>query len=608
MSTQKNLITLCFATVFTLGLAACGGGGGGDAPVTGMMDGDGSLEGKYILSGTIIPVEDVPDGTMIPIDGGAMLVLAGLGTVQCVSDDGCLGTVADGVLTVEGDLKIVSVDANLDTETATALAGLTVDMLPDEATEPEPTPAEQLAAANTLVATAQGLVGALTSSSTPEEASAAYAALGAAQAALHAATNLPANQIAAIQSQVDQLTIDLNAANAVAMQAAAVKAALATATAAVDGLTDASAEADVTAARSAVAAAQAALAAATDVPMEVSDNLGALISSLDTRLSATESVVADRPTAQEIAKAAAATAAAGTKVTAIDDEAKQTDDAGLGGSDVDSVTMTVARDRDGTKITITDTANPADADPANPQFAQAMDLGGGRTMHVRAMDANDEGEVVEEVVIVKTDIAAPKKTPFAMVRNPDGELTQELLVNPKTTDGDDFQSIDVLTANSAQVMSASFSASSMGTLDFAMAVAATETVPAVAAFETAGTYNGAPGMYKCIATNDDCSVMLDAKGVIIGVSTGWIFTPATGATSDVADAEYLHYGFWLMRTTKDGATTYDEVETFAEAMGFDETEETSTTLGAVTGDATYEGGSVGVYVKNVLDDQANGHL
>ena len=30
MSIQKNLITLCFATVFTLGLAACGGGGGGD--------------------------------------------------------------------------------------------------------------------------------------------------------------------------------------------------------------------------------------------------------------------------------------------------------------------------------------------------------------------------------------------------------------------------------------------------------------------------------------------------------------------------------------------------------------------------------------------------
>ena len=38
MSTQKNLITLCIATVFTLGLAACGGGGSSDAPVTSMMD------------------------------------------------------------------------------------------------------------------------------------------------------------------------------------------------------------------------------------------------------------------------------------------------------------------------------------------------------------------------------------------------------------------------------------------------------------------------------------------------------------------------------------------------------------------------------------------
>ena len=38
MSTQKKLITLCFASVFTLGLAACGGGGG--TPPTGMMDGD----------------------------------------------------------------------------------------------------------------------------------------------------------------------------------------------------------------------------------------------------------------------------------------------------------------------------------------------------------------------------------------------------------------------------------------------------------------------------------------------------------------------------------------------------------------------------------------
>ena len=55
------------------------------------------------------------------------------------------------------------------------------------------------------------------------------------------------------------------------------------------------------------------------------------------------------------------------------------------------------------------------------------------------------------------------------------------------------------------------------------------------------------------------------------MALGWIFTPDAGATSDVADADYLHYGFWLKKTTKDGATTYNEVETFAEATGHLET-------------------------------------
>ena len=235
MSTQKHLITLCFGTVFTLGLAACGGGGGGDAPVTSMMDGDGSLKGKYIPSGTTIPGVDVPNVTLTAASGESV-TLPGLGTVECASDDGCSGTVADGVLTIAGDLKIVSVDPALDTETATVLAGLAVDMLPDPT--PELTPAEQLAAANTALETAQGLVDALTSSSTPEDAAAAYAALGTAQAAVHAATNLPENQIAALQRQVDELT-----------SAASVWEALSTATAMVDGLTDDSDDAAVTAAR-----------------------------------------------------------------------------------------------------------------------------------------------------------------------------------------------------------------------------------------------------------------------------------------------------------------------------------------------------------------------
>ena len=138
MSTQKNLITLCFATVFTLGLAACGGGGGGDAPVAGMMDGDVSLEGKYIPSGATIAVPGVPDA-VITVVSGESETLAGLGTVECASEGGCSGTVENGVLTIMGDLKIVSVDPDLDSDTAMLLAVLAVDvdMLPVGPTEPD---------------------------------------------------------------------------------------------------------------------------------------------------------------------------------------------------------------------------------------------------------------------------------------------------------------------------------------------------------------------------------------------------------------------------------------------------------------------------------------
>ena len=84
--------------------------------------------------------------------------------------------------------------------------------------------------------------------------------------------------------------------------------------------------------------------------------------------------------------------------------------------------LDITRDRDGTTVEIKDSAN-AKAD--DPKFIkQDVDLGEGRTMHVRTMAENDDGEVVEEVVIVKTDIKAPKATAFAKVADANGMLTQ----------------------------------------------------------------------------------------------------------------------------------------------------------------------------------------
>ncbi len=119
-----------------------------------------------------------------------------------------------------------------------------------------------------------------------------------------------------------------------------------------------------------------------------------------------------------------------------------------------------------------------------------------------------------------------------------------------------------------------------------------------------GTYNGAAGTFVCgTAGGGDCSATTNNKGEVTVMVGDWTFTPVEGATSDVVDANYLAYGFWLKRTTDaDGVLTYDEVETYAMAVGHPMTE---AGLGLVQGSATYEGGSAGVYVKNVQDNQGN---
>ena len=44
----------------------------------------------------------------------------------------------------------------------------------------------------------------------------------------------------------------------------------------------------------------------------------------------------------------------------------------------------------------------------DPKFELAEDLGDGRFMFVRTQDADEDGDVEEEVVIVGTDIRAPR--------------------------------------------------------------------------------------------------------------------------------------------------------------------------------------------------------
>ena len=445
---------------------------------------------------------------------------------------------------------------------------------PTEPTEPMQTPAEQLAAAEAALTAAETAVAELTPTSTGEEARAAYEALADAQTAVNAATALPANQIAALQTQLD-------AANAYGTVAVAIIAAQG----AINELGDEPAAADVATAAALVTAARTALTGATALDADATTSLTSQVASVETQIADIQTAVAARPTPEQVvaaaAKVAADTEAAGTKETAIGAEATQTTDGGLGGSAEDDSavdTYEVTVEHDGTDVTVevTDSAMPEDDDP---KFAQTMDLGDGRTMHVR-----DNGEGVEEVVIVSTDIDAPKATPFADV--------YELNTNNNDADPPVAQSLMAETANVGMWSSADFPSTADTTREYPQNDADTEDMNEGT---IEGSFDGADGTFECVST--DCSIQTDGDGKLMTVDGTWHFTPDEDVTVDVDDADYLRYGFWLKRTTDDmGATTYNEVETFAISSIA-----ASGDVSSVGGSASYEGDAVGVYVHSVTN-------
>ena len=318
------------------------------------------------------------------------------------------------------------------------------------------------------------------------------------------------------------------------------------------------------------------------------------VTGAETYVKAAGTFMTTAQTAADAAAVVAATAEAVTKTTAIKAEADTpaADDADL------AVTMDISRDRMGTTVEFTDPDLMGEDDP---KFTLAMDLGKGRTMHTRKMEADEDGNVVEEVVIVSTDIAAPRAVAFAKFKNDAaGVLTQVLNVNTNTMNDDagvmddevTFEALTVITANANLVKSPGFTAGGADSINFpGNPVDADDEDDAT---RKAGTYNGAEGEYRCTATA--CTVEFDDKGVVTAL-TNWIFTPDADATSDQPDYDYLSYGFWLQKTTdEDGVLTYNEVETFARSSIA-----VSGDVSGVRGSATYEGDSTGVYVRNVYD-------
>ena len=297
------------------------------------------------------------------------------------------------------------------------------------------------------------------------------------------------------------------------------------------------------------------------------------------------------------------TKAAGTKEKAIGVEADQTaaDDDGPGGigvPDGEDHKIDISRDRDRTTVTITVFEAAADA----PKFImQDVDLEQFEkndfisTMHVLKMDADGDGNVVEEVVIVSTDIDAPTDIPFVKdVTDTDSKGRYELNANPKTTgDTTANQSLTFdTTPHSGRVMLTDSRVVVPGPDGSVTLESDDDETADVMENEYRGTFDGAMGTFTC-TLDAGCDVTV-VNGEITNMASVYFTPDDEHVTVKEDDADYLHYGVWLKKTTdEDGVLTYNEVETFA-GSSVDKTG----SVAEVQGTAEYNGGATGVYVKN----------
>ncbi len=109
-----------------------------------------------------------------------------------------------------------------------------------------------------------------------------------------------------------------------------------------------------------------------------------------------------------------------------------------------------------------------------------------------------------------------------------------------------------------------------------------------------GTYNGAPGEYRC-ATG--CSSTNDGSGAPSALGGTWHFTPDTGAMVSEPDAQYLYFGWWVSKDSDGDPTAASAFSGLVEPSGTS-TPLTAAAGSAITGSATYAGPAVGKFAMN----------
>ena len=203
----------------------------------------------------------------------------------------------------------------------------------------------------------------------------------------------------------------------------------------------------------------------------------------------------------------------------------------------------------------------------------------------------DSGTKVMNAAVVYTNKGPGKTVSFAVAGH-----------TIITTDGLDKGYVSVVAAGSVEdgvnimdVMATAFVHS--GTED--------HPIPAESnGFYTRGTYDGAPGRYRCTGT---CTSTNDGEGSPSLLGGTWHFKPDAGANAMARqpDAEYLYYGWWVSKD-KDGMPTAASAFT-GTVLLTEDAAPVSMSGTAITGNATYNGHAAGKFaINNPLDGTGDG--
>ena len=359
----------------------------------------------------------------------------------------------------------------------------------------------------------------------------------------------------------------------------AINSAITTASTAVTGLTDDASDTAIGAADSAVAAAKMAIADAANVPASEKAAFNTAIAAIEGSLTAKKtSIMAARDDAYKAMRAAMA-------------KTGKAMHAALGGAAADTNALAnAAVTRTATGDFMVDAAENAGSLTVNPDSVtlkagdDAMALGSWNGTHYSHTNA---GTKVVNAAVVYNNKGPGKSVSFAT-------LEYEIIAEDGPNKG--YVAVDGTDeAEVARVMATAFTHS--GTQN--------HPIPARSnAFYVSGTYDGAPGEYRCMGT---CTSTNDGKGAPSALGGTWHFKPdaGAGAMAHQPDATYLYYGWWVSKD-KDGAPT--AASAFTGIVQPTATPLADASSGEdLTGSATYAGHAAGKFaISNVLEGTGDG--